>query len=203
MRRIASRRASVICASFSSSAFCRMGGSVFSGSLAFSSWPWSGLPLLFAAANAFAPEAASANAPTTERTARRDQAVCRRLFVVLVLIRPVLTLEGPVLLVIAHQPLKLEGGEQLSRVATVAQVLDLDLQLLLFSDDGVDLGEARLPQEIAQALVQIRQRLVGDQARGRDQVRAQLPRLGAQGQRCRRLLGERPAADVLQPRRPV
>src|SRR4051794_2552351 len=154
MRRIASRRASVICASFSSSAFCRIGGSVFSGSLAFSSWPWSGFPLLLAAANAFALDAASANAPTTERAARRDQAACRPLFVVLVLIRPVLALEGPVLLVIAHQPLKLEGGEQLSRIATVAQVLDLDLQLLLLADDGVDLGEASLPQEIAQALVQ-------------------------------------------------
>src|SRR5450631_642554 len=201
MRRIASRRASVICASFSSRAFCRIGGSVLSGSLPFSSSALSALSprLLTAAARAaVASDASDMKESAPARTIRAPM-----LLVVLVLIRPVLALEGPVFLVIAHQTLKLEGGEQLSRVATVAQVLDLDLQLLLLADDGVDLREAGLPQKIAQPLVQIRQRLPGDEARGGDQVRAQLPRLGAQRQRRGGLFGERATGDVLQPRRPV
>src|SRR5579863_1831545 len=204
MRRIASRRASVICASFSSSAFCRMGGSVFSGSLPLSSSLLSPLPLLSpppfeAAARAVAAnDVSDRNASAPIRTIRAPL-----LFVVLVFIRPVLAFERAVLLVIAHQPLKLEGGEQLSRVAAVAQVLDLDLQLLLLADDGVDLREPGLPEQVPQPLVEVDQRLPGDEPGGGDQVRAQLARLGAERQRRRSLLGERPAADVLEARRPV
>src|SRR4029079_1761461 len=62
------------------------------------------------------------------------------LFVVVVLIGPVFALEGPVLLVVAHQPFQLQLREHLGRVAALAQVGDLDLQLLLLADDRVDMG---------------------------------------------------------------
>src|SRR5579871_3181183 len=144
---MASRRAAVTSPSFCSSACWRMGGSVFSGSASALSSPLSFLspvlsPALFTAANAGATRASgsvSARAPASRRAASE-----RRLFVVLVFIRPVLAFERPVLFVIAHQSFKLERGEQLGRIAAVAQLLDLDLQLLLLADDGVDLGEAGL-----------------------------------------------------------
>src|SRR6266852_3643382 len=50
----------------------------------------------------------------------------RPLFVVLVFIRPVLALEGPILLVVAHEALELQGREHVGRVTPLAQVRDLD-----------------------------------------------------------------------------
>src|SRR5213082_2325464 len=60
------------------------------------------------------------------------------LLVILILVAPMLPFEGPVLLVIAHQAFELELREHVGRVAPVAEVGDLDLELLLLADHGVD-----------------------------------------------------------------
>src|SRR5262249_23342523 len=141
MSRMASLRAAVTSFSFSSIACWMAGGSCFSSGAAASS---AGADA-DAAADLDAGFAASAVAGSASRASRIA------LLVVLVLIRPVLAFERPVFLVVAHQPFELQLGEHLRRIAPLAQVRDLDLELLLLADDGVDLREARLPQHVEQA----------------------------------------------------
>src|SRR5690349_5099181 len=70
----------------------------------------------------------------------------KRLFVILILIRPTLGLRGPIFFVVADEPLDVQLAEHLRREAACRQILDLPLQLALLSDDGVDLAEAGLAQ---------------------------------------------------------
>src|SRR5882724_7766451 len=176
MSRMASRRAAVTWPSLSSIARCSAGGMTWSASAPGASgtldvpFPGASLPL-----------AKPGAALVTEQTA--TSTVRASLFVVLVLIRPVLALEGPVLLVVAHEALELEGREHVGWVAPLAQVRDLDLELLLLADDGVDLREARLPQHLAQPRVEVEQGLLGDGARRRHEAAPQRARLV--GQRLR------------------
>src|SRR4051794_6244312 len=110
---MASRRAAVTCVSRSSMAFSRAGDSglspdsVSSGAADF---PLSGLALSASPWAAFSATGLAAHAPA-ERASESESASAvaprRQLFVVLVLIRPVLAFERPVLLVVAHQPLEL------------------------------------------------------------------------------------------------
>src|SRR5258708_3320838 len=160
-RPMASRRAATTCFSFSMIACSSTGDSGLSSAAGAAG---------AAAARTF-PGASSANASAIAAAAA---AVTARLFVVRILIRPVLTLERPVLLVVAHQPFQRQLGEHVGRVTAVAQVGDLDLQLLLLADDGVDQRQPRLAQHAAQARVQIHQRRLGDAGRGGDQAGAQL-----------------------------
>src|SRR5450432_4929610 len=177
MSLMASRRAAVTCSSRSSMAFWRMGEMGFSSVAAgFSGRLDAAFP-----AGSLAPHASRDAAPVKRHSATSTTPA---LFVVLVLIRPVLALEGPILLVVAHEALELQGREHVRRVAPLAQVRDLDLELLLLADDGVDLREARLAQHLAQALVEVEQRLLGDGARRRHEAGPQRARLV--GQRLRR-----------------
>src|SRR5262245_54245764 len=113
---MASRRASVTCTSRSLMAYCRAGDSVFSSVAS-----WSGaldFPLPLAD---FAPAPSGSASPSARIARARARA---GLFVVLVHIRPVLALERPILLVVAHQALQGQLGEHVGRVAPVAQVGD-------------------------------------------------------------------------------
>src|SRR5215831_1020189 len=185
MSRIASLRAEVTSFSFSSIARCRTGGSGFSSVAASSAGLASGLAAKVLVAR------------NNKHTIRALVA----LFVVRVLIRPVLALERPVLLVVAHQAFELELGEHVRWIAALPQVGDLDLELLLLADDRVDLGEPRLAQQLAQPPVQLDERLLGDGARGGHQAGAQASRLGGQPLRLLRLARER-AARADRARRP-
>src|SRR5262245_47115205 len=103
MRRMASRRAAVTWPSFSSMAFCRAGG------IARSSTGWS--PGRLELDSPFLDDRSDLAAHTSgaaQSANPSSNAVAARLFVVVVLIGPVLALEGPVLLVVAHEPLELE-----------------------------------------------------------------------------------------------
>src|SRR5262245_19112086 len=126
---MASRRAAVTCVSRSSMALRRAGGSSFSPSssaaLSFAfALPLPASELGGASDAAFSSTGFTAQArPGRASESVRASAVAprRQLFVILVLIRPVLALERPVLLVIAHQPFELELGEHVRRVAPLAQ----------------------------------------------------------------------------------
>src|SRR6185369_15087845 len=80
---------------------------------------------------------AAASAPAGKATATTRSAIASLLLVILILVGPVLTFEGPVFLVVAHQAFQLQRREQVGGEAALAQVRDLDLQLLLLADDGV------------------------------------------------------------------
>src|SRR4051812_40722869 len=131
MRRMASRRAAVTCSSRSSIAFCKAGGMIFS--------PFSSVgrlaPALSATGLSAPPRGLAAHAaPAGNASASPSMPAARRdLFVVLVLIRPVLALEGPILFVVTHEALELQSREHVGRVAPLAQVRDLDLELLLLA----------------------------------------------------------------------
>src|SRR5262249_32654709 len=109
---MASRRAAVTCPSRSSMA-CRRAAadSLFpvSDSSGLAAFFLSGLAAVSSATD-FSSTALTAHARTGEAIASASAIMApkRPLFVILVLIRPVLALERPVLLVIAHQPLELK-----------------------------------------------------------------------------------------------
>src|SRR5882724_5057616 len=182
MSRMASRRAAVTCPSRSSIALWSAGGMVFS---AVPSLVSGKLAPVLSEAGLSGPAFAAQLAPARRTSvAVMTPAVSQALFVVLVLIRPVLGLEGPVLLVVAHETLELQGREHVGWIPSLAQVRDLDLELLLLADDGVDLREARLAQHLAQPRVEVEQGLLGDGARRRHEAAPQHARLV--GQRLRR-----------------
>src|SRR6187551_2378635 len=161
MRPIASRRAAVTSASLSCSVLSSNGGSFTSGS--------SSASASSAAAFFFLPTASAVAGSASDHPNVSASASAILLLEVLILVRPVLPFERPVFFVVAHQALELQGREQLGRVASLAQVRDLDLQLLLLADDGVDVREPRPAQQLAQPLVQVDERAVGDRAGGGDQ----------------------------------
>src|SRR6516165_8413602 len=114
---MASRRAAVTCSSRSSIAFWSAGGMIFS--------PFSSVgrldPALLAAGLSAPPDLDANAAPAGKASASASMPrASQLLFVILVLIRPVLALEGPIFLVVAHQPLELELGEHVGRVAPLA-----------------------------------------------------------------------------------
>src|SRR6187399_1858804 len=119
MRPIASRRAAVTSASFSCSVLSSSGGSFTSGSSSASASSAAGFFFLPAAS------AAAGSASDAANVSANAQAIL--LLEILILVRPVLPFERPVFFVVAHQALELQGCKQLGRVATLAQVRDLDL----------------------------------------------------------------------------
>src|ERR1051325_12174249 len=101
-----------------------------------------------------------------QRTPRTQRPEKRILFVILVLIRPVLALEWPILLVVANQAFDVELAEHLGREATPREIGDLDLELLFLADDGVDLAHPGLAQKVSQPPVELTQRFVRQRGRG-------------------------------------
>src|SRR5262245_38878732 len=126
--------------------------------------------------------------------ARKDPSKSRQLLVILILIGPVLAFERPVLLVVSNQPLGMKPAKHLGWKPPFGQISDLDLQLLLLADDGVDLAQARLAQQVAQAALQLEKRVVAERGRGIHEARAKLVRLARELACAARFLGE---GDVL------
>src|SRR5690242_9466633 len=73
----------------------------------------------------------------------------------LVFVLPVLALERPVLLVVADQALLPQLAVQLGGEAAGGEIADLDVELALLADHGVDLAELGLVEHAARVDVEL------------------------------------------------
>ena len=77
-----------------------------------------------------------------------------------VLVRPVVALEGPVLLVVLEVAGGFEGVDRVLREVAEADRLDLDLERTLAPEDALDAPQSRAPQQAREAQIEAMQRVL-------------------------------------------